>query len=148
MKKSFENLHREWNDLCKCQLKPGSLTDIPFLVRPSALLNHIMPIVSNHLWSLFNRHRKTDLTKRVNAENAVRQSNPHEDDIPSGFFVRSPPNFLLYPRGVVQETLRNECLIEKWTQTNILKQDYGIFFRYVIILIVTILFSCRLHISL
>jgi len=57
-----------------CQLKPGSLTDIPFLVRTSALLNHIMPVVSDHLRSLFNRHRKTDLTKRVNAENAVRQS--------------------------------------------------------------------------
>ena len=65
---------REWNDLCKCQLKHGSLTDVPFLVRTSALLNHIMPIVSDHLRFLFNRHRKTDLTKRVNAENAVRQS--------------------------------------------------------------------------
>jgi len=74
-KKKFNSIgDREWNDLCKCQLKPGSLTDIPFLVRTSALLNHIMPIVSDHLRSLFNRHRKTDLTKRVNAENAVRQS--------------------------------------------------------------------------
>ena len=25
---------------------------------------------------------------------------PHEDDTPSGFFVRSLPKFLLYPRGV------------------------------------------------
>jgi len=33
-----------------------------------------MPIVSDHLRSLFNRHRKTYLTKRVNAENVVRQS--------------------------------------------------------------------------
>ena len=33
-----------------------------------------MPIVSDHLRSLFNRHRKTDLTKRVNAENGVGQS--------------------------------------------------------------------------
>jgi len=75
-KKKFNSIgDREWNDLCKCQLKPGSLTDIPFLVRTSALLNHITPIVSNHLRSLFNRHRITDLTKRVNAENAVRQSN-------------------------------------------------------------------------
>jgi len=38
----------EWNDLCKCQLKPSSLTDIPFLVRTSALLDHIMPVVSDH----------------------------------------------------------------------------------------------------
>ena len=30
--------------------------------------------IIDHLQSLFNRHRKTDLTKRVNAENAVRQS--------------------------------------------------------------------------
>jgi len=64
---------REWIDLCKCQLKSGSLTDNPFLVRTSALLNHIMPVVSDHLRSLFNRHRKADLTKRVNAKNAVRQ---------------------------------------------------------------------------
>ena len=60
--------------VCKCQLKPGSLTDIPFLVRTSALLNHIMPVVSDHLRSLLNRHPKTDLTKRVNAENVVKQS--------------------------------------------------------------------------
>jgi len=33
-----------------------------------------MPVVSDHPRSLFSRHRKTDLTKRVNAENAVRQS--------------------------------------------------------------------------
>jgi len=49
---------KEWNDLFRCQLKPGSLTDIPFLVRISALLNHIMLNVSDHLRSLFNRHRK------------------------------------------------------------------------------------------
>jgi len=74
-KKKFNSIEdREWNDLCKCQLKPGLLTDVPFLVRTSALLNHIMPIISDHLRSLFNRHRKTDLTKRVNAENAVRLS--------------------------------------------------------------------------
>ena len=30
-----------------------------------------MPTVSDHLRSLFNRHRKTDLTKRINVENAV-----------------------------------------------------------------------------
>ena len=37
-KKKFNSIgDREWNDLCKCQLKPGSLTDIPFLVRTSAL---------------------------------------------------------------------------------------------------------------
>jgi len=74
-KKIYSIGNRKWNDLCKCQLKPGSLTDIPFLVWTSVLLNHIMPIVSDHLISLFNRHRKTDLTERVNAENAVRQSN-------------------------------------------------------------------------
>ena len=37
------------------------------------LLNHIMPVVSDHLRFLFNRHRKTELTKRVNAKNTVRQ---------------------------------------------------------------------------
>ena len=38
-KKKFNLIgDREWNDLYKCQLKPGSLTDIPFLVRTSALL--------------------------------------------------------------------------------------------------------------
>jgi len=65
---------REWNDLSNCQLKPSSLTDIPFLVRTSALLNQIIPIVSDHLRSLFNRHRKIDLIKRVNDKNEVRQS--------------------------------------------------------------------------
>ena len=59
--------------LCKCPLKPDSLTDIPFLVRTSALLNHIMSVVSDHPQYLFNRHRKTNLTKRVNAENAIKQ---------------------------------------------------------------------------
>ena len=74
-RKKFNSIEdREWKDLCKCQLKPGSLTDIPFLVRTSALLNDIIPIVSDHLRSLFNRHRKIDLTKRVNVDNAVRQS--------------------------------------------------------------------------
>jgi len=49
-KKFFYSIRdRERNDLCKCQLKPGSLTDIPFLVRTSALLNHIIPFVSDHL---------------------------------------------------------------------------------------------------
>jgi len=38
-KKNFNSIvDREWNDLCKCQLKPGSLTDIPFLVRTFPLL--------------------------------------------------------------------------------------------------------------
>jgi len=37
-------------------------------------IGNIMPVLSDHLRSLFNRHRKTDLTKRVNTENAVRQS--------------------------------------------------------------------------
>jgi len=32
-KKKFNSIgDREWNDLRKCQLKPGSLTDILFLV--------------------------------------------------------------------------------------------------------------------
>jgi len=48
-KKKFNSIgDKEWNDLCKCQLKPSSLTDIPFLVRTSTLLDHIMPVVSNH----------------------------------------------------------------------------------------------------
>jgi len=33
-----------------------------------------MPIVFDHFQFLFNRHRKTDLTKRINAENAVKRS--------------------------------------------------------------------------
>ena len=38
-KKKFNSIgDREWNDLCKRHLKPGSLTDIPYLVRTSALL--------------------------------------------------------------------------------------------------------------
>ena len=74
-KKKFNSIgDSEWNDLCKCQLKPSSLTDVPFLVRTYALLNHIMPIVSDYLRSLFNSHWKTYLTKIVNAKNAVRQS--------------------------------------------------------------------------
>ena len=32
-----------------------------------------MPVVSDCLRSLFNRHRKPDLTKRVNTDNTVRQ---------------------------------------------------------------------------
>jgi len=40
---------RKWNDLYKCQFKPGSLTDIPFLVRTSALLKKYMPIISSYL---------------------------------------------------------------------------------------------------
>ena len=56
-KKKFNSIgDSEWNDLCKCQLKPSSLTDVPFLVRTYALLNHIMPIVSDYLRSLFNSH--------------------------------------------------------------------------------------------
>jgi len=32
-KKKFNSIEdREWNDSCKCQLKPGSLTDILFLI--------------------------------------------------------------------------------------------------------------------
>jgi len=35
-KKKFNSIgDREWNDLCKCQVKPVSLKDIPFLVRIS-----------------------------------------------------------------------------------------------------------------
>jgi len=50
-RKKFNSIgDREWNDLCKCQFKPGSLTDIPFLVRTSTLLNKIMLIVSDHLY--------------------------------------------------------------------------------------------------
>ena len=43
-------------------------------IKTTFLFLYIMPIVSDHLRSLFNRHRKTDLIKGVNAENAVRQS--------------------------------------------------------------------------
>jgi len=58
-RKKFNSLEdRGWNDLCKCQLKSGSLIDIPFFVPTSTLLNHSMPIVSDHFRSLFNRHQK------------------------------------------------------------------------------------------
>jgi len=53
-------------------LNLGSLTDIPFLVRTSALLNKIMLNVSAHIRSLFinnQKKKKTDITKRVNADN-------------------------------------------------------------------------------
>ena len=74
-RKKLNNIgDKEWNEFCKCQLESGSFTDVPLLVRTSALLNKIMPIVSDRLRSLFNRYKKTDLTKRVNAENTVRQS--------------------------------------------------------------------------
>ena len=54
-RKKFNSIgDREWNDLCKCQLKPGSLIDIPFLVRTSALLNHILSVVSDHLRSFIH----------------------------------------------------------------------------------------------
>jgi len=51
-----------------------------------------MPVVSDHPRSLFSRHRKTDLTKRVNAENAVRQSskdseiNNNDNNVVTWFF--------------------------------------------------------------
>ena len=50
-------------------VKTWFINSIPFLVRSP---HYIMPVVSDHLRSLFNR--KTDLTKRVSAENTVRQS--------------------------------------------------------------------------
>ena len=48
-KKEYGNNIKQFywdNDICKCQLKPGSLTNVPFLIPTSALLNHIMLIVS------------------------------------------------------------------------------------------------------
>ncbi|KAG4106830.1 hypothetical protein H8356DRAFT_922429, partial [Neocallimastix lanati (nom. inval.)] len=60
-KKKFNNVRdKEWNEFCKCQLKSGSFTDIPLLVRTSTLLNK--PIVSDRLRFLFNRFKKKKKT--------------------------------------------------------------------------------------
>jgi len=62
----------EWNSLCKAQLKPSTFSDVPLLVRTSALLLRIMPTVSGQIWSLFNRY-PNNLTKSVEADNSVGQ---------------------------------------------------------------------------
>jgi len=59
-----------WNNFCKCQLEPGSFTDVPLLVRTSSLLNTIMPVVSDPLRSLFNRYKQTELTKKVKIQSS------------------------------------------------------------------------------
>ncbi|OUM64152.1 hypothetical protein PIROE2DRAFT_9114 [Piromyces sp. E2] len=41
----------ERENLCKYQLKSGSLSDIPFLAKTAAFFNIIMPIVSGQRWS-------------------------------------------------------------------------------------------------
>jgi len=61
-------------------LELGSFTDVPLLIRTSALLNIIMFVVFDHLRSLFIKYKKAELTKRVNAENTVGQSSKSSKD--------------------------------------------------------------------
>ena len=55
---------KEWNNLCKCQLKPGNITDDPFLLRSAAMLNDIMPIAMKRQHILFNFHNQTSQERR------------------------------------------------------------------------------------
>ena len=66
--------NREWNDFCKYQLKPSSFYRRPTL--GTYYLNIIMPVASDHFRSLFRRYKKkkTQLTKKINAENTTGQS--------------------------------------------------------------------------
>ena len=72
---SNENINNktEWGNMCKCQLKPGAYSEIPFLAKTAAFFNSIMPIVFGQQWSLFNKHKKPN-TKSANAEQTVRQA--------------------------------------------------------------------------
>ena len=70
----------EWENLCKYQLKSGSLSDIPFLVKTAAFFNIIMPIISDQRWSVINRY-STKVTKRANADNTVRQASSANEHI-------------------------------------------------------------------
>ena len=67
------NNNNEWENLCKCQLKSGNLSEIPFLAKTAAFLDSVMPIVIGQRWPLINRH-STKVTKSANAENTVRQA--------------------------------------------------------------------------
>ena len=73
---------REWNNLYKCQTKPGVYTDIPFLLRSAAILNNIMPVACRRQHILFNKF-KTNLSNNVNADNTVGQPSRDLAD-PSG----------------------------------------------------------------
>ena len=72
---SNENINNktEWGNMCKCQLKAGTYSEIPFLAKTAAFFNSIMPIVFGQQWSLFNMHKKPN-TKSANAEQTVRQA--------------------------------------------------------------------------
>ncbi|OUM59958.1 hypothetical protein PIROE2DRAFT_14402, partial [Piromyces sp. E2] len=63
----------EWENLCKYQLKSGSLSDIPFLAKIVAFFNKVMPIVSGQRWSVINKY-STKVTKSANTDNTVRQA--------------------------------------------------------------------------
>ena len=67
------NNNNEWDNLYKCQLKSGNLSEIPFLAKTAAFLNSVMPIVIGQRWPLINSH-STKVTKSANAENTVRQA--------------------------------------------------------------------------
>ena len=72
-RRNNNNNKTEWENLCKCQLKSGNLSEIPFLAKTAAFFNSIMPIVTGQRWSLINSH-STKVTKSANAENTVRQA--------------------------------------------------------------------------
>ncbi|OUM65630.1 hypothetical protein PIROE2DRAFT_67177, partial [Piromyces sp. E2] len=72
----------EWENLCKCQVKSGSLSDIPFLAKTAAFFNKVMPIVSDQRWSVINRY-SIKVTKSANADNTVRQASSANDHISS-----------------------------------------------------------------
>ncbi|OUM61442.1 hypothetical protein PIROE2DRAFT_67545, partial [Piromyces sp. E2] len=55
----------EWENLCKYQLKSGSLSNIPFLAKTAAFFNKV-----------FNK-----VTKNANADNTVRQVSSANDHI-------------------------------------------------------------------
>ncbi|OUM62224.1 hypothetical protein PIROE2DRAFT_11537 [Piromyces sp. E2] len=62
-------LNRE--NLCKYQLKSGSLSGIPFLTKTAAFFNKVMSIVSSQRWSVLSRY-SIKVTKSANADNTGR----------------------------------------------------------------------------
>jgi len=59
--------------LFKNQIISGDYSKTPFLVRSATLFKDIMPRVSTRQGLLFRRYKR-NLTRSVNAENAVRQA--------------------------------------------------------------------------
>ena len=67
------NYKKEWNILFKNQIISGDYSKKPFLVRSAAFFTEIMPRASTRQGLLFRKYKRK-LTRRVNAENAVRQA--------------------------------------------------------------------------